>query len=209
MQHTVLPAYDDMKLPRISIPTFSGKFINWPAFKKVFQARVHNRTRLNDLHRFYYLRDSFSEDTARDIQHLTLIESNYQVAWKMLEEFYDNKRLLFQHYVDVFDQQSSVQHDRSDSQKCFIQTCRSCVHSLDKSGSGEAASKNQRASAKQFSDSNKQKEDKRLSALDIVCNMEEHPIRTYKAFNDMSVSELRATASKHRLCFNCLGFNHQ
>ncbi|KAM8701717.1 hypothetical protein ACLKA7_000073 [Drosophila subpalustris] len=273
MQHTVLPAYDDMKLPRISIPTFSGKFIDWPAFKEVFQARVHNCTRLNDLHRFHYLRDSLSEDAARDIQHLTLIESNYQVAWKMLEEFYDNKRVLFQHYMDVFDQQSSVQHDSSDSLKCFIQTCRSCVHSLDKlgveknqqtqvlvyymlkklpgnirvewekslsstqslptfdelckfldaqyrlmitsqSGSVEAASKNQRASAKQFSDSNKQKEVKtalsaRQASVCIVCNKEEHPIRTCKAFNDMSVSERRATASKHRLCFNCLGFNHQ
>lgn len=31
MQHTVLPAYDDMKLPRISIPTFNGKLIDWPA----------------------------------------------------------------------------------------------------------------------------------------------------------------------------------
>ncbi|KAL7725569.1 hypothetical protein ACLKA6_003189 [Drosophila palustris] len=90
----MLPAYDDMKLPRINIPTFSGKFIDWPAFKEVFQARVHNCTRLNDFHRFHHLRDSLSEDAARYFQHLMLIESNYQVAWKMLEEFYDNKRVL-------------------------------------------------------------------------------------------------------------------
>ncbi|KAL7739174.1 hypothetical protein ACLKA6_011929, partial [Drosophila palustris] len=258
MQHTVLPAYDDMKLPRISIPTFSGKFIDWPAFKEVFQARVHNCTRLNDLHRFHYLRDSLSEDAARDIQHLTLIESNYQVAWKMLEEFYDNKRVLFQHYMDVFDQQSSVQHDSSDSLKCFIQTCRSCVHSLDKlgveknqqtqvlvyymlkklpgnirvewekslsstqslptfdelckfldaqyrlmitsqSGSVEAASKNQHASAKQFSDSNKQKEVKTALSARQGGTSNSH-LQGFQRYS--------ATCGSRRNCMKCAERHH-
>ncbi|KAL7730611.1 hypothetical protein ACLKA6_000602 [Drosophila palustris] len=128
MQHSVLPAYDDMKLPRISIPTFSGKFIDWPAFK----ARVHNCTRLNDLHRFHYLRDSLSEDAARDIQHLTLIESNYQVAWKMLEEFYDNKRCS--NIIRMFLINNHQFSMKGQTLKCFIQSCRSCVHSMDKLG---------------------------------------------------------------------------
>jgi len=80
-------------------------------------------------------------------------------------------------------------------------------------GSDKAASKNQRASAK-VPDWNKQKEVKtafsaRQESVCIECVKGEHPIRTCKAFIDMTVSERRTTVSKHRLCFSCFGFNHQ
>ncbi|XP_044317958.1 uncharacterized protein LOC123038150 isoform X2 [Drosophila rhopaloa] len=125
---------DEVKLPTVKLPIFSGEFVDWPAFKEIFEARVHNSPRLTDLHRFHYLKDSLSGEAIKDIQHLTLIETNYHVAWQMLLNLYDNKRVLFQHYMQVLEQQPMVQSDDPVSLKGFLQTCRSCIKSLEKVG---------------------------------------------------------------------------
>ncbi|KAL7723756.1 hypothetical protein ACLKA6_002573, partial [Drosophila palustris] len=134
MNRTVHSAIEEVKLPTIKLPVFSGKFVDWPVFKELFLSRVHNCERLNDLHRFHYLKDSLSEEVAKDIQHLTLIESNYHKAWDMLVDMYDNKRVLFQHYMDVFEKQAAVQHGDPNALKQFVQTCRASVTSLEKIG---------------------------------------------------------------------------
>ncbi|KAL7724796.1 hypothetical protein ACLKA6_000431 [Drosophila palustris] len=134
MNPTVHSAIEEVKLPTIKLPVFSGKFVDWPVFKELFLSRVHNCERLNDLHRFHYLKDSLSEEVAKDIQHLTLIESNYHKAWAMLVDMYDNKRVLFQHYMDVFEKQAAVQHGDPNALKQFVQTCRVSVTSLEKIG---------------------------------------------------------------------------
>ncbi|KAL7735481.1 hypothetical protein ACLKA6_010517 [Drosophila palustris] len=47
---------------------------------------------------------------------------------------YDNKRVLFQHYMDVFEKQAAVQHGDPNALKQFVQTCRASVTSLEKIG---------------------------------------------------------------------------
>ncbi|XP_068149534.1 uncharacterized protein [Drosophila tropicalis] len=128
------PCLEEVKLPTVKLPTFSGKFIEWPAFKEVFLTRVHHCDKLTDLHRFHYLKDSLVGDAAKDIEHLTLIAANYEVAWRMLINLYDNNRVLFLHYMDVFDQQLPIKYGDAESLRRFVQTSRSCVNSLEKTG---------------------------------------------------------------------------
>jgi len=69
--------------------SFSGKFVDWLAFKEIFEARFHNSPRVTDLLRFHYLKNSLSGEAIKDIQHLTLNILN----------LYGNERVLFQHYM--------------------------------------------------------------------------------------------------------------
>ncbi|XP_041451936.1 uncharacterized protein LOC121405337 [Drosophila obscura] len=262
---------EEVKLPRVKLPMFSGEFVDWPAFKDMFEARVHNCPRLTDLHRFHYLKDSLSDEAKRDIQHLTLIESNYSVAWQMLLKLYDNKRVLFQHYMQVLEQQPMVRNDDPVSLKGFLQTCRSCIKSLEKVGvdlthqshilvylmtkklpaqirldweksiaqsqelptfeelstqlDGQYRTMVTTASADRVLSSNKESKGAAGSGVkrrDVkssfvarsvdqcaVCGTEGHSIVDCKVFGGMNVTDRRASVMKYRLCFNCLGSNHQ
>ncbi|XP_036341265.1 uncharacterized protein LOC118750640 [Rhagoletis pomonella] len=127
-------ASNDVPLPEVKLPTFNGNYIEWPTFKEVFESRVHNNNRLTDLQRFHYLKGALSNDAAQDIEHLSIISDNYQVAWSMLVSTYDNKRVLFYHYMDVFDLQIVTSSEDASALKRYTQTCRSCVNSIKKLG---------------------------------------------------------------------------
>lgn len=125
---------NELPLPEVKLPTFDGNYIDWPAFKAVFVSRVHESNQLNDLQRFHHLRGSLAGDAADDIQHLALIEENYRVAWKLLTSLYENKKILFMHYMELFDKLRVVNKNEPSSLKRFLQTCRSCVSSIKSLG---------------------------------------------------------------------------
>ncbi|XP_036343642.1 uncharacterized protein LOC118752901 [Rhagoletis pomonella] len=131
---TTILASNGVPLPEVKLTPFSGKYIDWPGFKEIFLDRVHQNTSLNNLQRFHYLKSALTDIAAQDIEHVSLIGENYEEAWEMLCKQYDNKRILFIHYMDVLDQQSDEIRENAASLKHFTQTCRSCVNSIAKLG---------------------------------------------------------------------------
>ncbi|XP_036347161.1 uncharacterized protein LOC118756508, partial [Rhagoletis pomonella] len=260
---------DELKLPTVKLPVFSGKFTDWPAFKEVFEEHIHKYARFSNLYRFYYLKDSLSEEAARDIQHLSITEANYPVAWQMLINIYDNKRVLFVHYMDMFEQQPSVAHDDPAALKQFIQTCRSCVNSIDHLGvdlkqnqilvylmarklsnnarlewekslsitqniptfeqfcayldaqyrtmitasTNAASASHQRITSTRDSSTRSKREVKTSFStgakhMCVICKTGNHPIRECSTFLNMQMADRKSAIGKHKLCFNCLGYNH-
>lgn len=45
-----------VKLPKISLPTFSGKYSEWTSFRDIFLSLVHNNPVLDDVQRLHYLK---------------------------------------------------------------------------------------------------------------------------------------------------------
>ncbi|XP_017463561.1 PREDICTED: uncharacterized protein LOC108356977 [Rhagoletis zephyria] len=64
---------NEVPLPEVKIPTFDGDYIEWPTFKEMFVARVHNSGRLNNCQRLHYLKGALAGSAAQDIQHISLI----------------------------------------------------------------------------------------------------------------------------------------
>lgn len=129
---TIASLSNGVPLPVVKLPTFTGDFVEWPTFKEIFTDRVHNNEALNNLQRFHYLTSALDGDAAKDIQHISIIGQNYPDAWKMLNEQYDDKRILFTHYMDVLHQQPEVPKNNAAALKHFTQTCRACVSSIKK-----------------------------------------------------------------------------
>lgn len=46
---------NDLKLPAIEIPKFSGCFQSWSSFFDLFASMVHNAAHLSDVQRMHYL----------------------------------------------------------------------------------------------------------------------------------------------------------
>jgi len=89
-----LNAHNNLKLPAIKLPNFSGQYDRWISFSDMFKALIHENDSLPEIQKFYYLRSSLSGKAERLISSLPMTANNYAIAWKLLVERYENKRLI-------------------------------------------------------------------------------------------------------------------
>ena len=89
-------------LPRISLPQFSGRFEDWPAFRDLFQSLVLGEPSLSRIEQLHYLKTSVKGDAEQLIRNLPSVEDNLEQAWDLLTTFFENKRLLVRSYLTAF-----------------------------------------------------------------------------------------------------------
>nr|CAH7764842.1 unnamed protein product [Callosobruchus chinensis] len=96
-----------VRLPPIKLPTFNGHYDSWLEFKDCFLALVNNNNSLTDIQRFYYLRSSLEVEVQQIIKSIEVSSDNYKIAWQMLEQRYENKKLIIhKHLKAIFDHPS-------------------------------------------------------------------------------------------------------
>ena len=76
------------RLPKLTLPIFSGDHLAWQTFHDSFKAAVHNNTALNKIQKFNYLRAQLHGDASRAIAGLPLTDANYDHAMALLTERY-------------------------------------------------------------------------------------------------------------------------
>ncbi|XP_011859304.1 PREDICTED: uncharacterized protein LOC105556804 [Vollenhovia emeryi] len=81
-------------LPRIQLPTFSGKCDEWPAFRDLFLSLVSADPSVTGVESLHYLKTSVKGEAAPLIANLPTTEENFKRAWAILTDHYENKRLL-------------------------------------------------------------------------------------------------------------------
>lgn len=89
-------------LPRISLPVFSGRFEDWPSFRDLFRSIIGRDQSLGAVKRLHYLKTSVRGEAEQLIRCFSIIEENYDRAWAILVEHYENRRLLVSSYYNAF-----------------------------------------------------------------------------------------------------------
>ena len=74
------------KLPKITLPRFSGEITKFRVFWDRFQSAVDNNTSISSVDKFNYLHALVEGPAARSIQGLQLTEANYKAAKQILQE---------------------------------------------------------------------------------------------------------------------------
>lgn len=92
----------DIKLPRITIPSFSGDFKSWTTFHDLFQSLVVNNTSLSDVERLHHLKSSLTGDAASLLRQFAVQGNNFTPAWDLLNKRFANKKLLLHSEMDRF-----------------------------------------------------------------------------------------------------------
>ncbi|XP_063372656.1 uncharacterized protein LOC134660793 [Cydia amplana] len=87
------------KLPQIQISKFDGAYFRWLEFRDTFENLIHKNERIKPIHKFHYLISYLEGDAARIISNLEVSSANYEEAWKLLGDRYNNKRLLVNHHL--------------------------------------------------------------------------------------------------------------
>ncbi|XP_071052911.1 uncharacterized protein [Onthophagus taurus] len=82
------------QLPRISLPTFSGRYADWTQFRDLFVTMVKDNASLTKVEKFQYLKMSLEKEPSKLVKNLLIINDNFDVAWTLLVERYENLRIL-------------------------------------------------------------------------------------------------------------------
>ncbi|XP_066156028.1 uncharacterized protein [Euwallacea fornicatus] len=111
---------DNIKLPVISLPTFSGDFKDWLGFRDLYLSLIHNNDRLSRIQKFHYLRASLRDAASRVLGTLELSEGNYDIAWTTLSERYDNKRVLVHIHLKTLVEVESMHRESAPKLRSLI-----------------------------------------------------------------------------------------
>lgn len=93
-----IPCSMQIKLPKIKLPTFAGSYDHWVEFKDMFLSMV-DQSSISNIEKLQYLKSSLSGQAAQLIIALEISEKNYKVAWEILCDRYDNKKVLINNHI--------------------------------------------------------------------------------------------------------------
>lgn len=65
----------------------------------MFTAIIHNDNNIPKVQKFRYLKCFLRENASRIIENIEISEVNYEMAWGLLEERYNNKRVIIQNHM--------------------------------------------------------------------------------------------------------------
>ncbi|XP_071580298.1 uncharacterized protein, partial [Temnothorax nylanderi] len=91
-----------LHLPRISLPNFSGAFAEWENFRGVFESLVANSESLTRTQKLHYLKASLSGEAASLINNIQISDANYEAAWLLLTDEYDNRNAIIHAHIHSF-----------------------------------------------------------------------------------------------------------
>ncbi|XP_066590852.1 uncharacterized protein [Prorops nasuta] len=122
------------KLPKLDLPSFSGKYHDWDNFYDLFSSLVHNRPNLSDVAKLQYLKSCLVDSAAEFVQGVTVTEANYISTWKALKLRYCNPRLTVRTYLTELMQTTQLKKESSDGIRALIDRLQRILRSLSNLG---------------------------------------------------------------------------
>ncbi|KAJ8723413.1 hypothetical protein PYW08_003325 [Mythimna loreyi] len=122
------------KLPEIKIPTFSGNYTEWQTFRDLFLGLVHENKALDDAQRFYYLRGHLTGEAEQLLRNIKMSSDCYQIAWRKLDDMYNNKRFLANGILKRMLSQKNLVSESATEIKKLISTTSDCLEAIKNLG---------------------------------------------------------------------------
>lgn len=91
--------HNSIKLPTINLPTFDGNYLKWLEFRDTFESLINLNDSISDINKFHYLRTSLEGSATIVIKSIEFTSKNYSLAWKLLCERFDNKKVLINNHL--------------------------------------------------------------------------------------------------------------
>lgn len=104
-----------VRLPKIDLSKFNGTYEQWFPFFDTFKSLIHENKEINKIQKFPYLKSTLYGDDAKCIlDSLEISNDNYNVAWSLLKNRYDNERVIAKgHIRALFDKPSMIKESYS------------------------------------------------------------------------------------------------
>ncbi|XP_070526958.1 uncharacterized protein [Cardiocondyla obscurior] len=102
MSSVVQGSQSKRKLPQLQLPSFAGRFEDWPNFKDRFESVIAQDASLSNVDKLHYLRSCLKGDVEQLVKNIATTGENYSRVWKLLSDNYANKRLLLRSVLANF-----------------------------------------------------------------------------------------------------------
>ncbi|XP_030753971.1 uncharacterized protein LOC115880817 [Sitophilus oryzae] len=123
-----------IKLPTIQLPKFEGFYESWLEFRDTFESLIHLNSSINKIQKFHYLRASLGGDAGQVIKSLEFSADNYEIAWNILCERYNNTRLLTNNHIKSLFNLDSIAKRSSDKLRNMIDSVNKHLRALQTMG---------------------------------------------------------------------------
>lgn len=93
---------NEIKLPKLSLPSFNGDINEWLSFKDLFNASMHENANLSPAEKLQYLKLSWYVDALKIVKSITFEISKYKIAWELLSERFSNRlEFIYSHIIKL------------------------------------------------------------------------------------------------------------
>jgi len=126
-----------VKLPKITVPEFSGDVLKWDEFFELFTTAVDSQN-ISNTEKFQFLKQSLKGEAVNTICGLPLTSDNYVNALELLKSRYGSRRRILRAHVNAILNLESPNIKSFSSLRNFVDAVRRHVHGLNGQGiSGE------------------------------------------------------------------------
>ena len=93
--------HSSSRLPKLSLPTFSGNPLNWQTFWDSFEAAVLNNRHLTGVEKFNYLRAQLDGDAAKTVSGFPLTNANYDQSIAVLKARFGKQQCIINAHMQA------------------------------------------------------------------------------------------------------------
>jgi hypothetical protein len=127
-------AHMEKSTPKIDIPTFGGNYNTWVSFKDLFSETIHCNPSMSKAQKMQYLRSKVKGEAEKLIQHLHISTDNYDICWDILNQRYNNERLIFISHMHTLMNIPSMQNQSVALLKRMHDTTKECLNAIKNLG---------------------------------------------------------------------------
>nr|XP_029709979.1 uncharacterized protein LOC115255917 [Aedes albopictus] len=124
----------EVRLPTLELPTFSGDYMDWPAFRDAFEALINKNVQLSNVQKLLYLKSTLNDEAAYMLDTLDITDANYRVAWDLLVERFENRRILKQKHLKALFTMKQVPEDSPKELRRLLTECQRNINVLRQFG---------------------------------------------------------------------------
>ncbi|KAL0860934.1 hypothetical protein ABMA27_009466 [Loxostege sticticalis] len=124
----------DVKLPKVNIPKFSGKYSEWNTFRDLFTSLINNNKNLENVQKLLYLKGYLCGEAEQLLNNIPISDDNFQRCWKLLEDRYNNKKYICHHILKRLFSQRNILNESANSLKELLDTTNDCLAALKNLG---------------------------------------------------------------------------
>nr|XP_029716822.1 uncharacterized protein LOC109408852 [Aedes albopictus] len=133
-QFPVLQQQIAVRLPTLELPTFSGDYMDWPAFRDAFEALIDKNLQLSNVQKLLYLKSTLKGEPACMLEVIDTTDANYRVAWDLLVERFENRRIIKQKHLKALFSIKQVPEDSPKELRRLLNECQRNVNALKQFG---------------------------------------------------------------------------
>lgn len=119
------------RLPPCDTESFKGGYADWPTFRDLFTAIFINGSKLSNVEKFFHLKQKTTGEAREIISQVPLTNDGFELAWKLLTDRYENRRMQVNEQLKVLFNLPTVTTDSSFTIQKLQRTVNTCVQTLE------------------------------------------------------------------------------